>query len=439
VRPGIAFRPNWHLEATAHKLHQVASGRCRRLIITMPPRNLKSLMTSVALPAWLLGHQPAERAVVISYSDTLARSLANDFRLVVRDEQYQRAFPAMRVARESDRELTTTRRGRRLASSIEGTLTGFGGNLIVIDDPLKTSDAMSEAVRARVIDWYRSTLLSRGDDKQKTRIVLVMQRVNELDLAGYLIEQGGFELLDLPAIAQRDEVYDLGDGRQYHRVKGEILHPSHEPAEVLAELRREMGPIAFSAQYQQKPIPFGGKIVKRKWLARYDRLNLEPGDRILLSWDIALTESGTGDYSAGLVLIQRGERFYVFHVVRGRFPFDTLKSKILELRAQYGGSALLIEESPISYGLIQAIRQKGINVVKIKPNSDKQARLIAQSDLFAGGSILLPQKAAWLEEFEAELLAFPGRFDDQVDALTQALAWARQRSRVGARPVIGMI
>jgi predicted phage terminase large subunit-like protein len=196
--------------------------------------------------------------------------------------------------------------------------------------------------------------------------------------------------------------------------------------------------LTFSAQYQQRPIPIGGKIVKRKWLARYDRLSLDPSDRILVSWDIALTESGTGDYSAGLVLIQRGERFYVVHVVRGRFPFDTLKSKILDLRAQYGGSALLIEESPISYGLIQAIRQKGINVVKIKPNSDKQARLIAQSDLFAGGSILLPQKAAWLEEFEAELLAFPGRFDGQVDALTQALAWARQRPRIPAYPIMGM-
>ena len=128
----------------------------------------------------------------------------------------------------------------------------------------------------------------------------------------------------------------------------------------------------------------------------------------------------------------------VLEVIRGRFPFDALKSKILEVKARYQNSNLLIEESPISYGLIQAIRQKGYNVVKIRPNSDKQARLIAQSDLFAGGSILLPQKAAWLQEFEAELLAFPGRYDDQVDALTQGLAWARHRPRVHTYGILGM-
>jgi predicted phage terminase large subunit-like protein len=437
VRPGIPFRPNWHIEAAAEKLRQVAVGDCRRLIITMPPRNLKSLLASVALPGWFLGHNPAERVVAISYSDVLSRSLANDFRLLVNDPLYQQTFPTMRVARESDRELTTTRRGRRLASSIDGTLTGLGGNLIVIDDPLKVSHAMSEAVRSRVIEWYRSTLLSRGDDKQQTRIVLVMQRVNEQDLVGYLIEQGGFEVLNLPSIAQRDEIHDLGFGRRYHRVKGELLHPAHEPASVLAELKREMGPIAFSAQYQQSPIPFGGKIIKRKWLARYDRVHSEPNDRIIMSWDIALTESGTGDYSAGVVLLQRGEQFFVLDVIRGRFPFDTLKSRILEIKSRYGGS-LLIEESPISYGLIQVLRQKGANVVNIKPDSDKQARLIAQSDLFAGRSVLFPQKAAWLEEFEAELLSFPGRFDDQVDALTQALAWGRHRPRACSSTILGL-
>ncbi len=121
----------------------------------------------------------------------------------------------MCVGRENDREITTTKRGKRIATSIEGTLTGLGGNLIVIDDPLKLGDAMSEAVRARVIEWFRSTLLSRGDDKSATRIVVAMQRVHQNDLVGYLQEQGGFEVLNLPAIAQRTETYDLGGSHLY--------------------------------------------------------------------------------------------------------------------------------------------------------------------------------------------------------------------------------
>src|SRR5438552_3684894 len=171
----------------------------------------------------------------------------------------------MRIERESDREITTTLRGKRIATSIDGTLTGLGGNLIIIDDPLKPGDAMSEAVRARVIEWYKSTVLSRPDDKAAARIVVVMQRVHQDDLAGYLQDQGGFEVLSLPAIAQCTKTYYLGDGRVKERLQGELLHPEHEPAEVLLELKREMGSIAFSAQYQQSPFPPGGKIIWRKW------------------------------------------------------------------------------------------------------------------------------------------------------------------------------
>jgi hypothetical protein len=205
VRPDVPLKPNWHFEAVTEKLSQVACGDVRRLIITLPPRTLKSLCASVALPAWFLGRRPWERVVVVSYSDFLARSHANDFRRLVNHPIYRASFPAMRLERDTDREITTTKRGKRIATSIDGTLTGLGGNLIIIDDPLKLGDAMSESVRARVIEWYRSTLLSRADDKTAARIVLVMQRVHQDDLAGYLQEQGGFEVLNLPAIAQRSE------------------------------------------------------------------------------------------------------------------------------------------------------------------------------------------------------------------------------------------
>jgi predicted phage terminase large subunit-like protein len=427
VRPGILFKPNWHLEAVAFKLSQVAEGKVRRLIITLPPRTLKSLCASVALPAWFLGHYPWERVVVVSYSDLRARNHANDFRRLVNDPLYRATFPTMRLDRETDREIATTKRGKRIATSIDGTLTGLGGNLIIIDDPLKLGDAMSEAVRMRVIDWYRSTLLSRGDDKTTTRIVVVMQRVHQNDLVGYLQEQGSFDVLNMPAIAQRLQAYDLGGGRTYTRQNGELLHPQHEPVHVLVELKREMGPIAFSAQYQQTPIPPGGTIIKRKWLMIYENIASQQGDRIVMSWDIALSETESDDYSACVVLLVRKEVVYILEVVRGRFPFETLKKKVMELKQRYNPSTLLIETSPISLGLIQSLRERSINVTAYKPGTDKRARLIAQTDLFAGGSIRLPRRAGWLEEFVAELLAFPGRHDDQVDALTQGLAWGRQQ------------
>jgi predicted phage terminase large subunit-like protein len=194
---------------------------------------------------------------------------------------------------------------------------------------------------------------------------------------------------------------------------------------VLAELKRNMG-IAFSAQYQQAPIPPSGRIIKRKWLITYDEIQYQSGDHLIMSWDIALSENELGNYSACVVLLRRREVFYILEVVRGRLPFDTLKQKVMKVKQRYGSAAtLLIEDYPISRGLIQSLREQSINVTVHKPETDKRARLIAQSDLFAGGSVRLPRRAEWLEEFTAELLAFPGRHDDQVDALTQGLAWGR--------------
>jgi predicted phage terminase large subunit-like protein len=187
-----------------------------------------------------------------------------------------------------------------------------------------------------------------------------------------------------------------------------------------------MGSMAFSAQYQQAPEPAGGKIIKRKMLQYYTEIERLPTERMVLSWDIALSEQEAGDYSVGVVLLNRGESYYVMEVLRGKFPFDKLKDKIIDMKQRHGRAQLLIEESPISHGLIQSLREKHINVVDIKPDRDKRSRLISQIDLFEGGSVLLPKDAPWLDAFVSELLSFPGRHDDQVDALTQGLAWRRE-------------
>jgi predicted phage terminase large subunit-like protein len=428
LRPGVEFKPNWHIDAMAHKVSQVASADIKRLIITVPPRHLKSIIASVALPAWYLGHNPSERVVCVSYSAELAKTHANDFRRVVTDPVYQAVFPKMRLARETDSEIHTTLRGRRYATSIGGTLTGRGGNLIIIDDPLKPSDALSEVSRQRVIEWYRSTLVTRPDDKQAARIMVVMQRIHIEDLVGYLLDsEAGFEHLNLPAIAQSTTTYNLGGGRTHTREKGDLLHPAHEPAEVLRAIKKNMGSMLFSAQYQQAPEPPGGKIIKRKMLRYYAAVERRPTDRIVLSWDIALSEKEAADYSACVVLLNRGDLYFVLEVIRGKFPFDKLKDKIVEVKERYGKRAsLVIEDSNISYGLIQSLRERNINVVDYKPKGDKQERLISQIDLFEGGSVRLPRDAPWLEAFVSELLSFPGRHDDQVDALAQGLAWRRE-------------
>jgi len=184
-------------------------------------------------------------------------------------------------------------------------------------------------------------LLSRPDDKQVARIVLVMQRVHQDDLAGYLEEQGGFEILNLPAIATQTKTYELRAGRTYVRQQGELLHPAHEPESVLLELKREMGPVAFSAQYQQSPIPPGGTIIKRKWLASYDAVPTHNrGDHIIMSWDVALSEEEKGDYFACVVLLRRKEVFFVWKSFEGVCGLTTSSARFWRSKNAMGSQLL---------------------------------------------------------------------------------------------------
>ncbi len=200
---------------------------------------------------------------------------------------------------------------------------------------------LSEVSRERVIEWYRSTLVTRPDDKQAARVMVVMQRIHVDDLVGYLLDSdAGFEVLSLPAVAQSTTTYDLGGGRTHTREKGDLLHPAHEPAEVLRDIKKNMGSMLFSAQYQQAPEPAGGKIIKRKMLRYYSALERLQTDRIVLSWDIALSEKEAADYSACVVLLNRGDLYYVLEVIRGKFPFDQLKDKIIEVKERYGKGGL---------------------------------------------------------------------------------------------------
>src|SRR6516165_7231123 len=237
VSPGETYLHNWHVDAIAHQLMRVHSGESRRLLINQPPRSLKSMCVSVAYVAWLLGHDPTRRIIVVSYSSEFAGELHRQFRMIIDAPWYRALFPAMRIAKDSGTELVTTAGGSRYATSVGGTLTGRGADLIIVDDPLKAEEAMSVTARRRVIDWYAGTLVSRLNDKENDRIVVVMQRLHENDLAGHLIGQGGWHHLDLPAIAVEDSIITIGHGKLFTRRQGEVLHAERESQEVLDHIK----------------------------------------------------------------------------------------------------------------------------------------------------------------------------------------------------------
>ena len=171
---------NWHHYAVAHHLELVRHGSIQRLAINLPRRYLKSLLSSVAFPAYVLGHDPSKRIVVASYGADLAIKLSNDFRVVVNDPLYRAIFPNMRPSRakNTELELATTLNGYRFATTIEGSLAGRGGDLLIIDDPHKPGEVVYETSRNRIYRWFCDTALPALDDKQNAAVVLVMQRLH---------------------------------------------------------------------------------------------------------------------------------------------------------------------------------------------------------------------------------------------------------------------
>src|SRR5262245_46162732 len=321
VSPGAAFAPNWHVEAIAYQLTRVLKGEIKRLIITIPPRSLKSICGSVCFPAFVLGHDPTRRIICVSYAESLARKHANDCRAIMRSAMYDRLFPNTRVslAKDTEVDFATTFGCNPLSTPVGGTLTGRGGNFILIDDPLKPQEAYSELARDSVKQWYSNTLLSRLDDKNNDAIVVIMQRLHMDDLVGHLLEQDGWTHLNLPAIAESEHYVPLGPGRFHVRRPGDVLHPEREPRTVLDELKRSMGSLDFAAQYQQAPIVEGGNLIKWNWFQFYDDLPVrKSGDRIIISWDTALSSKELSSYSACGVLQARGETAYVLEVIRDR-------------------------------------------------------------------------------------------------------------------------
>jgi predicted phage terminase large subunit-like protein len=392
----------------------------------MPPRSLKSITASVALPAFMLGHDPTRRIICASYSGELAHKHSNDFRAVLSTPWYRTIFPETRIGpyKDSETEIELTRRGFRLATSVGGTLTGRGGDVIIIDDPLKPIDALSEVKRNGANEWFSNTVLSRIDDKRTGTIVIVMQRVHMDDLTGFVLGQSDeWTVLSLPAIADAFETITLTMGEVHHRRPGEALSPQREPREVLERLRLQLGSDLFSAQYQQAPVPPGGAMIKRHWVQRYTELPTCSGSFILQSWDTAAKGGPDNDWSVCTTWLQANDcQWYLLDVWRGRIDYPTLKSKVEQLAQRWNADQVLIEEAGTAIGLLQELTYRVSGISGIKPERDKETRMSIASAKFEARQVHLPERASWLPDLEAELFSFPGsRHDDQIDSISQAL------------------
>jgi len=424
----------WHVDAITEHLRLLSCGEFRRLIITMPPRHLKSMTASIAWPAWMIGNNPALRFITVSYGAELAEKQGRDTLKILDDPMVRRAFPRLRLTRRSAIDFETDLGGGRLSTSLGGTLTGRGADYIVIDDPTKSKDAASQAVRESDKAWLLNTLMTRLNDPAKGCILIVMQRLHEEDLVGVVKEKGGWTELCLAAIAQRDEAIPVGHSRYYQRRAGHALHPQRQPLAVLEQIKHEMGSINFNSQFLQDPLPAAGNLVKAEWLRTYPA-DFDPTSakgKIVISIDCASKDGVNSDWSVAIVAMIKGKEIWILEVFRRKLIFPDLERHAIRLCQEWQAADILIEDEASGTQLIQTLRSDSpTNVpwpIRIKPEGDKVSRMSGVSSIIEAGRLLLPEEASWLAEFKSELLAFPSsKHDDQVDALSQLLFWNRRR------------
>jgi predicted phage terminase large subunit-like protein len=328
--------------------------------------------------------------------------------------------------------LKTTAGGSRRATSIDGSATGMGADLMIFDDPQKPGEMLSAALRRSSNSAYETTFLSRQNDPRRVRIVIIMQRTHEDDFVGHVRGLGGgdgWTVINLPAIAEAEETweYETFLGRHlWIRKEGESLHPERFPVERLLEIRAEVGEAAWAGQWLQRPAPAGGGLVQGKWFRRcpFDKLP-ESFDRIIQSWDTANTTAEWSDYSVCTTWGIKDKTVHLLHVFRKRLLFPDLKRAVIEQDAMFNPATVLIENRASGQQLLQDLVRDGFTrATAVDPDRDKEMRMASQTAIIENGFVVVPEDVQWAREYVYEMEVFPnGKFDDQVDSTSQFLAW----------------
>ena len=427
-----------HAELTK-QLQRVIDGDCKRLIIQIPPRHGKSLLSSRLLPsAYLLAH-PDRYVGITSYSAELAEGFSRNAR-----DFYRSAGGTLDSYKQAVNDWGTEGGGGCWAAGVGGAITGRSGHLLIVDDPVKNrEDAESPRLMEKLWDWYTSTLYTRLEPGVGS-IVVIQTRWSENDLIGKLIEseknvsekgRENWTILDLPAISEDinsrpilpEHCEIIEDWREE---SGVALCPQRYDIGELERIREAIGSRDFASLYQQRPAPEGGNMFDPLWWQYYNHDTQMPEfQRIMLSVDCTFTDAKNADYVVGMVVGQAGNRFYVLDLVREKMDIIKTINMIRRMYNKHALSGTVIELAASGYAAYQMLSQKVPGLIGFKPEKSKVARASGIVPMVEAGNIFLPASASWLEAYINEFSLFPAsKNDDQVDALTMAVNYMSQRA-----------
>lgn len=438
IEPGRDFHDNWHIDAISEHLQAVVEGDIKRLIINVPPRHMKSIAVAVALPAWAWTVDPSKKFLFASYAQSLSVRDSVKCRRLIDSNFYRAHFGEtfnLTTDQNQKQRFENDMSGYRIATSVDGALTGEGGDIIVIDDPHNVREAESSTVRTSVLEWWDQAMQTRLNDPRTGAFIIIMQRVHENDLTGHILanEFEDWDHLCLPAryeIGHPTPSYSSLNFSDPRTNEGELLWPSRIDERTLGNLERSLGSYASAGQLQQRPMPKGGGILKAEWWEPWEDDYLPEIEYVLQSWDTAFSTKEKTSYSARTtwgVFRRNGQiNAIAMDMWYGRVSYPELRRIAQEAYYEYDPDAVLIEKKASGQSLLQDLRMAGIPVIEYMPDRDKEARAHASSALLEDGRIWFPSNRKWAKNLIDICAAFPaGDNDDIVDTCTQA--WLRLR------------
>jgi predicted phage terminase large subunit-like protein len=424
ARRGNDLLSNWHQRDICAALERVFVGKTNRLIINVPPRSGKTELAVKAFMAWAMGLHPDSEFIHASYSKRLATSNAYDVRAIMQHETYREVFPWIGLQDDSKAkdEFRTTAGGIVYATGAEGTITGYGagkmregfGGAVIIDDPHKAGEATSSVMRQNVIDWYQNTIRSRLN-KQDTPIIVIMQRLHESDLAGWLLNGGTGEPWRHVSIPARD-------------AQGRSFWPEQFPDEMLDRLETS-SPYVFAGQYMQHPAPLGGGIFKDEWwrfleippITKHRAIYADTAQKTKEQNDFSVFQCWGQTIDGQIVLLDQ---------VRGKWEAPELETMARAFWAKHHAiqnagplRAFKVEDKVSGTGLIQKLKREGIPIIPIQRNIDKVTRAMDAAPYVQSGNVIIMRNLAHLVDFLSEASVFPnGAHDDMIDAAMSAIS-----------------
>lgn len=441
LHAGEAMQENWHIEYLCERLQAEAERVIRKekkqkdLIINVPPRSLKSLIVSVIWPAWCWIKEPRLKFIGTSYSAILSTKHNTDTRTIIESEFYQRNWGKnVIIARDQNQKtfFQNTKFGIRQSTSTGGAVTGHGGNIIIVDDPVNPKVGVTKIELENSNKYFDETLSTRLNDPSIDMFVIVMQRLHDNDLTGHALKKNPekYDHICIPAETTKDI---RPESLQYF-YQDNLFFPDRFSQAILNEQKINLGSYGYAEQYLQSPVAEEGGRIKKAWFRYFDMSTLEAEaaeQKTMLIWntvfDGAFTEKEDNDPCGIMVYCAFENSLYIRYVQTKRLEFPD-QPRFIEETARNNGytnaSRIFIECAASGYPALQTLKkQTTLNVIASQvARVDKTARLNSNAPFVEAGRCYLLRDAVWIDSFIKSVCSFPkAEHDEEVDLLCMAV------------------